>query len=72
MGQNSFFMLYMEGGDAPTYKHPTLSSAKTEAERLAKLFGKKIYILCTYQSVQLNEFKTEECIPNEVPIELPF
>lgn len=40
-----FYMVYMEGEGAPTYKHTTKESAIKEAERLSLLFGKKTYVL---------------------------
>lgn len=63
-----FFMIYLEDGGAPTYKHESLASAEQEARRLAKKTGRKAYILGTIKSIQLNEFivvdmKSEEELP---------
>lgn len=43
--EERFYMVYMEGEGAPTYKHDTKESAVKEAERLSLLFGKKTYVL---------------------------
>jgi hypothetical protein len=42
---NKFWMIYLDGGGAPTAKHPTLSSATHEAHRLAKETGRQAFIL---------------------------
>ena len=65
---NEFFMVYVDGQKAPTYKHDTEQSAVAEAKRLAKLLNKKAYVLIAFKSYELNEFK-EERIPYE---QLPF
>lgn len=41
----AFYMIYLEGGGAPTYQHDNRESAKAEAKRLAKLHGRPAYIL---------------------------
>ncbi len=44
----TFYMLFVEGRTAPTYKHTTEADAKIEAERLAQLpanIGRKVYLL---------------------------
>lgn len=64
-------MIFLEGCAHPTYKHETLESAETEAKRLATLFGKKTYILCTVKSIEDTQYKVEDCRPNEVG-NLPF
>lgn len=56
---NKFWMIYVEGKGAPTYKHPTENEARKEAERLAKLpdnQGRGVFVLesvanCRYNSV---------------------
>lgn len=63
-----FYMLFMEGGNAPVYKHLNFESAEAEAKRLTSLHGKKIYILKAIKSIMLNNF-TEEVLDDS---ELPF
>ena len=68
--KETFFMVYVEGESSPTYKHLTIESADTEAKRLAKLLNKKVYVLCTIKSFELNEFKVNDCRPEND--DLPF
>ena len=67
---NSFFMVFLEGGNTPSYQHQTLLSAQTEAQRLCKLHNKKAYVLCTLKSYEINEFLVKDCKP-EID-DLPF
>jgi len=66
----AFYMNYVEGENSPvvTYSHP--DRAETEAKRLAKSTGKKVFILTTYKSIEVNEFKIEDCRPDGD--DLPF
>ena len=41
----TFYMLHVEGGSAPTVKHATVEAARKEAERLAKKENKPVYLL---------------------------
>lgn len=68
---NKFYMIFLEGCEHPTYKHPTLESVEKEAKRLATLFGKKAYILCTIKSVEDTSYRVEDCRPSNEPV-LPF
>ena len=70
--ENTFFMVFLEGERTPTYKHDTLESAENEAKRLAKLHGKKAFVLVTVKSFELNEFIEMDCRPKEEEIYLPF
>ena len=47
-------MCYVEGGDIPRMKH-SYSVAKAEAERLAKLTGKRVFILIATEYVNHEE-----------------
>jgi hypothetical protein len=69
MVNQSFFMVYVENGSTPTYKHETLASAETEAKRLSKRLGQKAFVLCTLKSFQITEFTINDCRPE---LELPF
>jgi hypothetical protein len=65
----TFYMVFMEGGSNPTYRHATLSGAETEAKRLAKMHKKKTWVLTTIKSFELNEFAVADCRPDT---DLPF
>jgi hypothetical protein len=67
--EESFYMLYVEGGDSPTFKHETLEGAETEAKRLAQLTKQKVIILTTIKSFEINLFKVEDLRPYG---DLPF
>lgn len=54
MKETKFWMLYVEGGNAPTFAHRTIASARAEAERLAEKLGKKVYVL---EAVSVCELK---------------
>jgi len=53
----SFYMLFAEGGNAPKSKHETVESAKKEAERILRdqKNVKKIYVLKTVSVMELPE-----------------
>lgn len=70
MKTQCFFMVFLEGERTPTYKHETIESAETEAKRLAKLYGKKAFVLCSLKSFEVNEFTVEDCRPDMY--DLPF
>jgi len=40
-----FWMVFLEGGRCPAFKHKTEQSAKDEAQRLALLHGQNAYVL---------------------------
>jgi len=41
-----FWMLFLEGGEAPKYQHPNIQSAQGEAERLKRMYpNKHVFIL---------------------------
>jgi hypothetical protein len=70
MVNQTFFMVYVENGSTPTYKHETLGSAEEEAKRLSKKSGQKAFVLCTLKSFQISEFTINDCRPSTE--ELPF
>ena len=51
-----FYMVFMEGGNTPAYKHTEKESAIKEAKRLAEKHRKKTYLLTTLQSYEYNCF----------------
>jgi hypothetical protein len=63
MANNTFFMVYLQGGDNPKYIHSTLESAETEAKRLSRNFKVKAFVLCSIKSFEIMEFKVEDCRP---------
>lgn len=60
--EKQFFMIYMEGGGAPTFKHGTEVEANNEAKRLTERFGRKTYVLSAIRSFEMkvNELKEEK------------
>ncbi len=52
---DKFWMLWVEGTPYTRHRHATEESYRTEAERLAKLTGKKVYVLETVQMVEVPE-----------------
>lgn len=71
MNEKTFYMVFLENGGAPSYKHETLQSAETEAKRLSKVHSRKAFVLCTIKSFELVEFKVEDCRPVQIS-DLPF
>lgn len=71
MKKETFFMVFVEGGDAPTFKHSTLLSAQNEAKRLARLTKRKATVLCSYKSYEIIEFQEAEVLPDDLK-DLPF
>jgi len=63
-------MVYVAGGDSPKCTHTSIEGAEFEAKRLAKLLGKKAFVLCSIKSIEVNEFKIEDCRPDGD--DLPF
>lgn len=61
----TFWMIYVEGGQAPTYKHSTYESALAEAKRRAEITNKPAYILVTDTKVELNKFSLTSLSPAE-------
>lgn len=64
-----FYMVFVGGGDAPTYKHESQYSASNEAKRLAALLGKKAYVLRALESIECAKFDIKTLA---APDDLPF
>ena len=47
-----FWMVYVDGEPSPKYMHRTEAEAVDEAERLARLTGKDVFVLQAYQWVR--------------------
>ena len=53
-----FYMVRLEGGEwSPKAKHKTLSQAMTEAERLARVSGKKATVISSFCQVEVIDGK---------------
>lgn len=63
-------MVYLEYERTPAYRHATLQGAEIEAQRLAKQYGKKAYVLCSIKSFEVVEFQIKDCRPQIE--DLPF
>ncbi|MBO4550860.1 MAG: hypothetical protein J5733_09030 [Bacteroidaceae bacterium] len=63
----TFFMLYVEGGGAPTYKHLNYPTALAEAKRLAAKTEQPVYILEAHSKVELNKFNITQLSSVEYP-----
>ncbi len=48
-----FWMVYLDGGGAPTATHNDIDQAKREAERLARKYGKRAFVLESKLAVEL-------------------
>ena len=62
-----FWMVFVEGGNYPKYKHISEESALTEAKRLAELTGKEVFILTTTKVVSLKKFDIIDLTCEELP-----
>lgn len=49
----TFYMLYAEGGGAPTVPHHDYALAETEAVRLATSLKKRVYVLTAFKVVEV-------------------
>ena len=67
MEPNQFYMIYVEGQDSPTRKHPTYADALKEAERLARMTHRKTYILGTIECLEVNDIIRTNCSVGELP-----
>ena len=68
MTQKEFYMVFLEGKQAPAYKHETLDSAINEAKRLTGLHSLKSYVLGTITSFKMPEkYVEEKCTVEELP-----
>lgn len=51
-----FYMVWGQGGNAPSYQHQTLDQATAEATRLAaQSNGRRFYVLQALKSIQINQ-----------------
>ena len=50
MTTQPFFMVYLENEKTPAFIHTTLDSAENEAKRLARIYKKKAFVLCSIKA----------------------
>ncbi|MBS1453603.1 MAG: hypothetical protein HP002_09505 [Lentisphaeria bacterium] len=50
-----FWMVYLENGNCPTFRHDSVESAAKEAERLTRQTGRRAFVLESKQAVELSE-----------------
>lgn len=63
-----FYMIFVENGNPPSYKHNDIFSAKTEAERLARKTGKRVYVLKNIADVVVTDAQwSTNVIDDEIP-----
>lgn len=61
-----YWLVWREGGGAPTYRHPDEHSARREAERLSKLNpGERFVVLCPVTRVTTSVTVVEEFDPTD-------
>ena len=66
---DKFWMCFVEGGVIPVVKHASKDEAKKEADRLANMMFKKVYVLEATDSVQLTIVTWDEL---KMPSDIPF
>ena len=69
MKKETFYMIYAENCDLPTYKHKDYESALTEAKRLTTNLKVPCYILEARQVITKNDFIIVQLTRED---ELPF
>lgn len=69
MRQLTFFMLYAQNKNTPTFKHDSYESALAEAKRLTEKLNTPVYVLQARQKIEKQAFVTTTLIDND---ELPF
>jgi hypothetical protein len=64
--EDLFFLVWCEGGGAPTFKHYTFASAKAEAARLARLSpDRRFTVMVAVQGVEVSDLKTTRYLGTE-------
>lgn len=67
----SKYMIWRRGTKQISYEHPTIDSAKSEAEKIARLSsGQEVYVLKQVAVVKLNDVQWEK-LDTEDP-DIPF
>lgn len=63
-----FWMVYLENGNNPTFRHNSVESAAKEAERLTRQTGRRAFVLESKQVVELSELPVKWTNTDEEPI----
>ena len=69
MNEQTFYMVFVEGGNAPTYRHSSYELALAEAKRLSSTLQKKAWVLEAISRVQKIEFEVTPLVSRD---DLPF
>ncbi|MET3790679.1 hypothetical protein [Aquamicrobium terrae] len=73
MNNERFWMVYGAGQGAPTARHKSFDSARTEAERLARMVpGVRFFILETVGAVEKVDVQFIDLRPGDLDDEIPF
>lgn len=73
MTSDRFWMVYGAGQGAPTARHKSLESARTEAERLARMVpGVRFFILETVGAVEKVDVQFIDLRAGDPTDEIPF
>ena len=62
MNQPQFYLIWKEGSceSTPTYKHEDYENAKTECERLTRIYGGTFHVLAHVATAKRNDIFYEE------------
>jgi hypothetical protein len=63
MENQSFYMVFVEGGRMPAFKHSSLEAAEKEAKRLAESVSKKAWVMATIKSFETVKWDVKDCRP---------
>ena len=73
MNHQAYWLVWRENGDPPRAKHDTESSARTEAERLARsMRGERFTVLRSVATVFISDVSWVELPAEAAESELPF
>lgn len=73
MTSDRFWMVYGAGQGAPTARHKSFDSVRTEAERLARMVpGIRFFILETVGAVEKVDVQFIDLRPRDLDDEIPF
>jgi hypothetical protein len=61
-----FWVVWKEGGGAPTFKHASVTDAEAEAERLARTVGGTFHVLQLVATCRKNDVQWDR-VADEMP-----
>lgn len=70
--KNKYWMVKVEGEPDLSYEHQSYDEAMTEAKRLARLLGKRVYVLEAVHCVEYEQFKISNLHEYNKDDDLPF